>query len=103
VSLHDASNLESGPRPIPSLAERPFGADESFFSTTDERGIIRSGNRVFRRVSGYTKAEPFGHPHRVIRHPDMPRTIFQIFWEDLLAGRPVAAYVKNLADDRRTR
>lgn len=31
--------------------ESPFGFDELFFSRTDERGIIISGNNVFQRVS----------------------------------------------------
>ena len=33
--------------------ERPFGADELFFSTTDRKGVILNGNDVFVRVSGH--------------------------------------------------
>ncbi|MCC6237678.1 MAG: PAS domain-containing protein [Dehalococcoidia bacterium] len=83
----------------PISVERPFGLDELFFSTTDRKGHIRSGNHVFARVSGYPEAQLIGQPHNIIRHPDMPRAIFQLLWEYLEAERPIAAFVKNLARD----
>ncbi len=83
----------------PTDMERPFGAHELFFSTTDEKGIIRSGNEVFVRVSGYERDQLVGAAHNVIRHPDMPRGVFQIFWDTLGEGTGVAAYVKNMAAD----
>jgi PAS domain S-box-containing protein len=80
---------------------RTFGTQELFFSTTDHKGIIESGNGVFARIAGYDLADLVGKPHSIIRHPDMPRAVFQLFWTYLLAGRTVAAYVKNLAQDGR--
>ena len=56
----------------PTNVERPFDLDELFFSTTDQKGIIRSGNRVFTRVSGFTEAELIRRPHNIIRHPTCP-------------------------------
>ena len=50
--------------------ERPFGIEELFFSTTTPSGIIRAGNSVFRRVSGWDGAELIGQPHSILRHPD---------------------------------
>lgn len=88
-----------GRRPTPQPFESPFGPDEIFFSTTDRRGIIRSGNRVFTRVSKYDRAELIGSPHSTIRHPDMPRVVFKLLWQEIGAGRPIAAYVKNMAQD----
>jgi aerotaxis receptor len=79
--------------------ERPFSLDELFFSTTDRKGVIRSGNEVFARVSAIPLAEMVGKAHNLVRHPDMPRAVFRIFWDALGAGRGVAAYVKNRADD----
>jgi aerotaxis receptor len=85
---------------VPTLVERPFEIEELFFSTTDKKAVIRSGNGVFARVSGYTRAEDLiGKPHNIIRHPDMPRSVFRVFWDFLEAGEPVAAYVKNMAAD----
>ncbi len=78
--------------------ERPFGIDELFFSTTDRKGLIASCNEVFIRVSGYEANELLGHPHNVIRHPDMPRCVFELFWEFLLQNRSIGAYVKNRAN-----
>ncbi|WP_028066190.1 PAS domain-containing protein [Solirubrobacter soli] len=81
------------------MTERPFSIDELFVSTTDRKGHIRMTNHVFVRVSGYERDELIGKAHNVIRHPDMPRSVFRLFWQFLEAGRPVAAYVKNLAKD----
>jgi aerotaxis receptor len=78
---------------------RAFAIDELFFSTTDAKGVIRSGNEVFARVSGMGLDELVGQAHNVIRHPDMPRAVFRTFWDALGAGRGIAAYVKNLAAD----
>jgi aerotaxis receptor len=70
-----------------------------FFSTTDGRGIITSGNEVFVRISGYDAQDLVGKAHNIVRHPDMPRSAFRIVWERLKAGKAVAALVKNLAKD----
>ena len=43
--------------------ERPFADDELFFSTTDAKGVIRSGNDVFVRVSGYEREQLVGRGH----------------------------------------
>lgn len=84
-------------RPVPTQTESPYGFDEFFFSTTNKRGVILFGNDVFVRVSAYPKETMMGAPHSLIRHPDMPRAVFKEFWNFLNAGRPVGAYVKNLA------
>jgi PAS domain S-box-containing protein len=83
----------------PTALERSFALDELFFSTTDRKGIIRSGNRVFARVSAYDADELLGAPHNIIRHPDMPRAVFDLLWDYLGADRPIAAFVKNMARD----
>lgn len=80
---------------------RQFEIDELFFSTTNPKGIIETGNDIFVRLSGYTRRELIAQPHSIIRHPHMPRAAFQLVWAALLGGRPVAAYVKNLAKDGR--
>lgn len=88
-------------RPTPIDAAREFRINEMFFSTTDRAGRIASGNPVFSRVSGYPPEALIGQPHNVIRHPDMPRAVFRIIWEHLLASRPICGFVKNLAADGR--
>lgn len=79
--------------------ESPFAIQEMFFSITDPRGIILACNEVFARVSKIEIKDLIGKPHNVIRHPDMPKAIFKLLWEEIKAGRPITAYVKNLASD----
>ncbi len=86
-------------RPSPTNAQSPFRYDELFFSVTDSKSHITFANDVFVRVSKYTDNEIIGQLHKLIRHPDMPRAVFKIFWDRLKANKPVAAYVKNLAKD----
>lgn len=84
-------------KPIPTQTESPFGFDELFFSTTDQRGVITFGNDIFVRVSGYPRETLRGAPHSIIRHPDVPRAVFKLLWDTLHSGKPIAAYVKNLS------
>lgn len=77
--------------------ERDFGIEELFFSTTDTKGIIQSGNDVFARVAAYDEAEMIGKPHSLIRHPEMPRCVFKLLWDTIAEGHAIAAYVKNRA------
>ena len=79
--------------------EVDFNFEEIFFSLTDKKGIIRDGNQVFARVSGYDKEEMISKPHSLIRHPEMPKCIFELFWKTIQADLPIVAYVKNLSSD----
>ncbi|WP_200763789.1 PAS domain-containing methyl-accepting chemotaxis protein [Nitrosophilus alvini] len=83
----------------PKNIESKFEIDELFFSTTDKKGIILSGNDVFIKVSKFPKDELFGKPHNIIRHPDMPRAVFKAVWDTIKDGKPFVGYVKNMAKD----
>lgn len=88
------------PKAIPRDHERRFEIDELFFSTTDPKGVILSGNAVFARVAGFDSVEELiGQPHNIIRHPDIPRAVFKLLWDTLKRGEPFAGYVKNMATD----
>ncbi len=76
-------------------AEVPLHASEIFFSRTDSIGVLRSGNDVFKRVSGYSEEELYGQPHKIVRHDDTPRGLFQLLWNRLNDGRPMGFYIKN--------
>ncbi len=80
--------------PVNQAAE--FQIDELFFSITDRKGRIRACNDIFTRIAGYSLDETLGAPHNLIRHPDMPKCVFKLLWEYLLAGKPIGAYVKNM-------
>lgn len=72
-----------------------FDIADVFLSRTDERGVIRYGNDVFRRLSGYDWPDLIGAPHRIVRHPDMPKCIFRLMWTALQNGQSFGGYVKN--------
>lgn len=82
---------------VPINQEAPFDANEMFFSATDGRGVIEFGNEVFIRISAYSREAILGKAHNIIRHPDMPRCVFKVFWDTLKSGSPVAAFVKNMS------
>ncbi|MCB1476195.1 MAG: PAS domain-containing protein [Rhodobiaceae bacterium] len=75
--------------------ERFFDEDELIVSKTNLKGHITYCNDVFLRIAGYTEKECIGQPHSMIRHPDMPRAIFQLLWETVQDGREIFAYVMN--------
>lgn len=83
------------------IEEAEFGIDEMFVSCTDQKGLIQSGNAVFLRIAKYELAEMFKKPHNIIRHPDMPKCVFRLFWKYLKANKPIAAMVKNRSKDQR--
>jgi PAS domain S-box-containing protein len=83
----------------PSGRERTFGADELIVTKTDPRGILTYANDVFLRLSALDEDEAIGHPHNLIRHPDMPRAVFKLLWDTLKQQREIFAYVVNLAAD----
>lgn len=64
-------------------------------SKTDNLGIIKYCNEAFVNVSGYEEYELIGQPHSIIRHPDMPKVIFKLLWDNLSKGNDFHAVVKN--------
>jgi PAS domain S-box-containing protein len=78
---------------------RTFGHDEVIVSKTDLQGRMTYVNDVFLEVSRYDEHEVLGMPHNMIRHPDMPRAVFSLLWQEIGAGREIFAYVNNLAKD----
>lgn len=79
--------------------ESSFGFEELFFSRTNSKGVIESGNSVFQRVSQFDWDDLLNKPHSLIRHPAMPRGVFHLLWETILSGNPIGAYVVNQAKD----
>ena len=81
----------------PTGQERRFGTDEIIVSKTDATGRITYVNDVFCRVGLYAESELVGQPHSIIRHPDMPRSVFKLLWDTIEARREIFAFVKNMA------
>jgi len=78
-----------------SATEVRFAAESIITSATDPRGVIQFANDTFVEVGGYPLEELINAPHKILRHPDMPKGVFYLMWECLKAGQPVCAYVKN--------
>ncbi len=81
----------------PTNVERSFGDVEIIVSKTDATGHITYVNELFLKVSDYTESEVLGQPHSMIRHPQMPRTVFKLLWDSIRDGKEIFAYVKNMA------
>lgn len=84
-------------RPLIDEPISHFEPEMLFLSRTDARGVILSGNSIFQLLAGFDWAELIGAPHKIIRHPDMPKAAFHLLWEAIQAGQPFGAYVKNRA------
>jgi aerotaxis receptor len=80
--------------------EFPVG-EGTIISQTDEKGIITYANRAFCEVSGYSANELHNQPHSIIRHPDMPKTLFEKLWSTIKSGQAWNGLMKNLRKDGR--
>jgi len=87
--------------PTPVNEQIKLDPKKYIVSKTDPKGIIEYGNDYFVEISGYKESELIGHPHNVIRHPDMPKVVFKIMWERIKKGENMLALVKNMAKDGR--
>ncbi|HIP02897.1 MAG TPA: PAS domain S-box protein [Campylobacterales bacterium] len=70
-------------------------------SKTDTKGFIEYGNEYFVEIAGYTEEELIGKNHNIIRHPDMPKIVFQLLWKRIENRQNITAVVKNMAKDGR--
>lgn len=71
----------------------------SIFSITDENGLIKEVNSNFEKISGYTSNELIGKSHNIVRHPDMPSTIYDHMWQTIRQGRMWKGLIKNRRKD----
>ncbi len=83
----------------PTRHERIMREDDFIVSKTDLKGHVTYCNRIFIEFSGYSESELLGAQHNIIRHPDMPRGVFQFLWDTLAQKKECFAYVKNMSRD----
>lgn len=81
----------------PTGVERFFSDHDIIVSKTDTRGRITYANKIFRDIAGIAGQSLQDAPHSVIRHPDMPRSVFKLLWDTIQDGREIFAYVINMA------
>jgi PAS domain S-box-containing protein len=86
-------------RPEPTNNEHEVTSIDLIVSKSDEQGNITYANPIFVKISGYSQGSLLEQPHSILRHPDMPKVVFKYLWDNIVQGKDVVAYVKNLCAD----
>ena len=82
------------------LIESEVPQNELIISRTDLKGIITYANETFCEISGYFEHELVGKSHNIVRHPDMPNSVFADLWETLKREKQWSGVIKNLRKDK---
>jgi aerotaxis receptor len=64
-------------------------------SKTDTKGHLTYCNDAFMIFSGFSEEELIGQNHNIIRHPDMPRSVFRAMWHSLEKQEEFFSFIKN--------
>jgi len=86
-------------KPVPTDKEIFLSPEKTIISKTNNKGIILYASNYFVEISGYSVGELMGKPHNIIRHPDMPKVVFELLWQSIKAKKNMHAVVKNLSKD----
>ncbi|PMR75388.1 methyl-accepting chemotaxis protein [Billgrantia endophytica] len=73
----------------------PLSDDDVLISKTDTESYITYANHRFIEISGFDYEELYGEPHNLVRHPDIPESVFADLWATLKRGRPWSGVLKN--------
>ena len=68
-------------------------------SRTDLDGRITYASEAFSKISQYSKDELLGQFHNIIRHPNMPHSLFIELWETIKNGRVWHGEMRNIKKD----
>ncbi len=68
-------------------------------SSTDKNGKIIYVSDAFCHISGYSRDELLGKPHKILRHPDMPKELFTDLWKTIKEGKSWHGEIKNRKKD----
>jgi len=77
------------------IMTREMNENDFIVSKTDTKGRLTYVNKIFIDLAEYTEEELLGKPHNIVRHPDMPKTIFKLLWTRIQNKDEVFAYVIN--------
>lgn len=81
----------------PTSEEIRMAEEDFIVSKTDPKGKITYCNEIFIRFSGYEESELITQPHNMIRHPDMPRSLYRFMWKILQTKQEFFGIIKNLS------
>lgn len=78
------------------MSKEIFLKDDSLItSKTDLGGKIVYANDDFLNYAGYKMQDVLHRPHNIVRHEDMPKTVFKFLWDHVKRGEEIFAFVKN--------
>lgn len=80
----------------PTNKELKMKENDFIVSKTDVKGQITYCNDAFMEFSGYYEEELIGRSHNIIRHPDMPRSLFRLMWQTLQQENEFFGLIKNM-------
>jgi len=83
----------------PTSKELIMRDNDFIVSKTDTKGRITYGNKIFVEFSGFSAQELLNKQHNIVRHPDMPRGVFNLLWDTIKSGKEFNGYVKNMSAD----
>ncbi|CAM4096882.1 PAS domain-containing protein [Campylobacter armoricus] len=75
--------------------EKELTSDVLITSKTNLKGEIIYANEDFLKYSDYQIDEILYKPHSIMRHADMPRSVFKYLWDNIQNKNEVFAFVKN--------
>ena len=67
---------------------------------TDLDGSITYVSEPFCKLSGFVEGEIIGKNHKIIRHPDMPHSVYRELWSVIQSGKSWEGEVLNMAKDK---
>ncbi|MGP2656396.1 EAL domain-containing protein [Malaciobacter sp. WC5094] len=76
--------------------------ESDIVSKTDPRGIITQVNDNFCKISGFSQEYLIGKSHNVVRHPDMPKKVYEELWSQIKQHKTFKGIIKNLSREGTT-
>lgn len=67
----------------------------SILTISDKNGVITYANDNFCKLSGYSKEEVIGKPHKIVRHEDTPNDVFKELWDTIKNKKVWRGRIKN--------
>jgi len=71
--------------------------DSNIVSKTNTDGIITFVNDEFCKISEYTREELLGKNHNIVRHPDVPKELFEELWDTIENKQTYKATIKSIS------
>ncbi len=76
--------------------------DSIIYFETDIQGIITKVSTRFIEISGYTQEELIGSSHNIVRHPNMPKSIYENMYKTIQSGLSWTGTIKNKSKNATT-